>query len=58
MNVFKTYDIRGIYPVEIDEKLFYRVGLVLKKIGYREIIVGRDARNSSESLHLAFRPYH
>ena len=26
MSVFKAYDIRGIYPDEIDEKLAWRIG--------------------------------
>lgn len=50
MNAFKTYDIRGIYPSEINENLFYKIGLSIKKLKIKEIVVGRDARLSSDSL--------
>lgn len=54
MNAFKSYDVRGVYPDEIGEELFSKIGLVISKLGYETIAVGRDARNSSDKLHLAF----
>src|SRR3989344_8772943 len=54
MTIFKSYDIRGVYPTEIDEKLFYNIGLRLKGLGIKEIAIGRDDRLSSESLHISF----
>ena len=51
MSVFKAYDIRGLYPKEIDEKLAYKVGraatLFFKT---KKIAVGRDCRLSSPAL--------
>ncbi len=56
-KIFKAYDIRGIYPEEIDEKGIYDIGRGLafyleekKGISSPEIAVGRDARESSPSL--------
>ena len=53
-SIFREYDIRGIYPEEINESI---VGLIAKAISYKckeknitEICVGRDGRLSGESL--------
>jgi phosphomannomutase len=54
-NIFKAYDVRGIYPDELDERAFHDIGrafvtfLKAKRIG-----VGRDMRVSSPSLAAAF----
>lgn len=54
-NIFKAYDIRGIYPDDIDEDAAYDIGravvlhLELKRIG-----IGRDIRTSSPSLFESF----
>src|SRR5918998_21267 len=54
-NIFKAYDVRGIYPTELDEQVFHHIGrafvayLKAKRIG-----VGRDMRVSSPSLTAAF----
>ncbi len=53
--VFKAYDIRGIYPEEIDEDLAHAVGRAFVAFaGARRIAVGRDARISSPVLSTAF----
>lgn len=50
-NVFKAYDIRGVYGSEIDEALAYRVGLALGQFLLSgDVVVGRDARAGSISL--------
>ena len=50
-NIFKAYDIRGIYPKEIDEKVAYAVGLSLANLlKSKKAVVGRDMRVSSEKL--------
>ncbi|PIR88920.1 MAG: hypothetical protein COU07_03415 [Candidatus Harrisonbacteria bacterium CG10_big_fil_rev_8_21_14_0_10_40_38] len=50
-NIFKAYDIRGIYPTEIDEEVVEKIGNSLpERIGKNRIIVGFDARNGSKSL--------
>ena len=54
-NIFKAYDVRGIYPTELDEQSFHQIGrgfvafLKAKRIG-----VGRDMRVSSPGLAAAF----
>lgn len=52
LSAFKTYDIRGIYPSEVDEELAYKVGKSLVKyLNAKTLAVGRDMRQSSPSLH-------
>lgn len=50
-KAFGAYDIRGIYPEQVNEELIYRAGrasvIFLKA---KEAIVGRDCRTSSLSL--------
>jgi phosphomannomutase len=54
MGVFKTYDIRGIYGREIDERLFYRIGRALARhLPARTWLLGHDAREHSPSLYRA-----
>ncbi len=51
MSVFKSYDIRGIYNKEWDKGLVYRIGFFLPSLlGAQSIVVGRDARASSEEV--------
>jgi phosphomannomutase len=53
--IFKAYDIRGVYPDEIDEDLARRVGNALVGFtGAAQVLAGRDARPSSEPLVRAF----
>jgi phosphomannomutase len=54
-GVFKAYDIRGVYPDEIDEKLARRIGNAFAHFtGAQHLVVGRDMRSSSEPLAAAF----
>ena len=59
-NVFKAYDIRGIFPEEVNEELFRDVGRAFsifikdKKKKNSSVVIGRDMRKSSESLSEAF----
>jgi len=48
-SIFRAYDIRGIYPREIDEKVAYFLGFSTAQL-YRKVVVGRDHRNGSEEL--------
>ena len=54
---FKAYDIRGVYPDQLDEDLAFRIGIaaaqVLKLSGER-FTVGRDMRVSGPKLKEAF----
>jgi len=53
--IFKAYDIRGVYPDQIDETVARLVGNAF--VGFTStdrVLVGRDARPSSEPLVEAF----
>lgn len=50
-SIFKSYDIRGLYPSEIDEDAAYRVGrATVEHFSLRAVAVGRDIRESSPAL--------
>ena len=55
---FNNYDIRGIYPVEVNEtmalKLGSCLGTIISKRGHNEIVVGQDNKPSSRSIEKAF----
>jgi len=54
-SIFKAYDIRGIYPGEIDEEAARAIGAGFAAyLGARRIAVGRDMRLSSPALAAAF----
>jgi phosphomannomutase len=54
-GIFKAYDIRGVYPGEIDERLAHLAGRAfVAYLGARRIGVSRDMRLSSPSLAEAF----
>jgi phosphomannomutase len=54
MSVFKAYDIRGIYPDEIDEKLGFKIGAALVHLlSAKRLVVGRDMRASAPSVQRA-----
>jgi phosphomannomutase len=53
--IFKAYDIRGVYPDEIDEALARRIGNAFAHFtGAQQVIVGHDMRPSSVPLATAF----
>jgi phosphomannomutase len=55
-TAFKAYDIRGIYPSQIDEDGGYRVGRAfVDQFELSRIAVGRDTRTSSPSMAAAVR---
>jgi len=50
-KIFKAYDIRGIYPDEINEAVAFQIGRALAQFFRRKkIVIGRDMRLSSEPL--------
>ena len=54
-GIFKAYDIRGLYPEELDAEVFRRIGSALVDyLGARHIAVGRDCRLSSPELAAGF----
>lgn len=53
-KIFKAYDIRGIYPDEINGKIVSEIiTAVVKNFKPKKIIVGHDARLSSPKLYHA-----
>jgi phosphomannomutase len=51
-KIFKAYDIRGLYPEEINEEAAYRIGRAMVRfLGAKDIVVGKDIRSSSDSLY-------
>lgn len=53
-KIFKAYDIRGIYPEELDEMGAYKIARALCKfLRPKELVVGSDVRLSSPSLKKA-----
>lgn len=56
-NVFRGYDIRGIYPTEINAEAAEKIGkgfaTLMKRAGQTKIIVGHDIRLSGEDLFSA-----
>jgi phosphomannomutase len=53
--IFKAYDIRGIYPDQLDEDAALRIGGAFAEwVGADEIVLGQDCRLSSPSLVAAF----
>lgn len=60
-NVFKAYDLRGVYGRDFDDELAYKLGLAYYQWRQRElktdrqlaIVIGHDMRLSSPALHEA-----
>jgi phosphomannomutase len=53
--IFKAYDVRGVYPDELDEDASHRIGRAFASwAGSDRILIGRDCRSSSPSLAEAF----
>jgi phosphomannomutase len=53
-KVFKAYDVRGIYPEELDDEGAYAIGRgYVQQFEPRRIAVGRDMRLSSPSVAAA-----
>lgn len=53
-DIFKSYDIRGIYPTEINEAAAFAIGAAFaRKFGVKTITVGSDMRLSGPALKKA-----
>ena len=53
-KIFKAYDIRGVYPTELDETAAYKIGRAFVTfVGADQVIVGRDMRLSGPQLFKA-----
>ena len=52
MGAFHAYDIRGVYNVDFDKDLAYKVGYFIPELlSADKVLVGRDARLSSPEIH-------
>ncbi len=52
MGAFHAYDIRGVYNVDFDKNIAYKVGFFLPELlSADKVLVGRDARVSSDEIH-------
>src|SRR5262245_45114413 len=54
-NIFKAYDVRGVYPDEVNEAAARAIGAgFIAYLKAKRVAVGRDMRLSSPSLAAAF----
>jgi len=54
-DIFKAYDVRGVYPGEVNEEAVRAIGAAfVAYLNARRIAVGRDMRLSSPALAAAF----
>ena len=52
MGAFHAYDNRGVYNVDFDKDIAYKVGYFLPELlSADKVLVGRDARVSSDEIH-------
>jgi phosphomannomutase len=55
MNIFKEYDIRGVYPDELDENKSYRIGLAVARLVEKEkLFLSYDNRVGSLNIKTSF----
>ncbi len=53
-SIFRAYDIRGIYPQEVNEEVVFEISKALGSLfGGGKILVARDGRLSSPQLYRA-----
>ena len=56
-NIFRGYDIRGIYGEDLNEDIAYTIGksfgTYIARNGYTKCVIGHDNRQSSEPLYEA-----
>ena len=50
-EIFRSYDIRGIYEKQLDNVLAYKIGKAFGSIANGYVIIGHDARTSSDILN-------
>ncbi len=54
INSFKAYDIRGKVPDELNPDLAFKIGIAFARyVDAEKIVIGHDARKSSEAISLA-----
>ncbi len=51
MSIFKAYDIRGVYPLELNNETAYKIGRsIVKFLKTNKVVIGYDGRASSLDL--------
>ncbi|MDD5251770.1 MAG: phosphomannomutase/phosphoglucomutase [Patescibacteria group bacterium] len=51
-SIFRSYDIRGLYPAEINEEAAFLIGQALVRMtNAKTLVVGRDVRVSSPAMY-------
>ncbi|MHB8195897.1 MAG: phosphomannomutase/phosphoglucomutase, partial [Vulcanimicrobiaceae bacterium] len=54
-TIFKSYDVRGIYPSEFNDEVAHRIGRCFATfLAAKRIVIGRDMRPSGVALMQAF----
>ncbi|HZC06083.1 MAG TPA: phosphomannomutase/phosphoglucomutase [Ktedonobacterales bacterium] len=54
-KIFGAYDVRGVFPTDLNDETAYRIGRAFAQyLGVERIAVGRDMRLSSPALAQAF----
>jgi phosphomannomutase len=54
-GIFKAYDIRGLYPQEIDEGAVRKIGYAFARyLDRQRVVIGHDMRDASPALNRAF----
>ncbi len=52
MSAFHAYDVRGVFNVDFDEGVAYKIGYFIPELlGTDKVLVGRDCRVSSPQIH-------
>ncbi len=54
MSIFRAYDVRGIYPADINEDIALRIGKAFGTFNPGKIVVGDELRLSGSSLKKEF----
>jgi phosphomannomutase len=50
-NIFKAYDIRGLYPKQLNQKVAQAIGFCFTRLtSAKKVIIGRDMRTSSDLI--------
>ena len=53
-DCFRAYDIRGVYPSDLDDAAYYRIAKAYTLLFHpKTMVVGRDARESGPVLQKA-----
>ncbi|MCL5438956.1 MAG: phosphomannomutase/phosphoglucomutase [Patescibacteria group bacterium] len=51
-SIFKSYDVRGIYPTDFNEEIAEKITKAyIKILTPKKVVLGHDVRKSGESLH-------